>query len=164
MKNILYPLLFLLLAISCTPEDEISPEPDQNAYRPPTLVPSQVIGQWKLVKINAVSMMAIDPDNNWPLPYEEILHLNPDSSITRSRNGVKATGTFSIKTLPTNPTEWYVIVKFDDPSVAFHDLGYFKPNFSQGMWLRNGNAEYLMLNYSAFDGPTFYYQKEPATK
>ncbi|KAA3439422.1 hypothetical protein [Rufibacter hautae] len=163
MKNILYPLLFILLTMSCTPTDEISPEPDQNAYRPPTLVPSQVFGQWKLAKMIQRTQIAGQPDHSYPLPYEEILHLNPDSSVIRYRNGAKATGSFSIKTYP-NITEWHVLIKLDDPSVAFHTFGNYNWGFGQGKGLWNGEAEYLLLDYSASDGPTAYYQKVTETK
>ncbi|WP_210487547.1 hypothetical protein [Rufibacter aurantiacus] len=91
------------------------------------------------------------------------MHLQPDSSVIRYRNGVKATGSFSVKTNHT-ATQWYVAVKFDDPSVAFHTFGNRNQGFGQEMWLGNGEAEYLLLDYSPADGPTAYYQKVTETK
>jgi hypothetical protein len=163
MKNILYPFLFLLLTISCTSTDEISPEPEH--YSPGTLVPSQVIGQWKLVKMMYRAQIAGQHPSPLRLPYEEILQLYPDSSIIRHRDGVKATGSFSIKTYP-NTTEWQVLVKLDDPTVAFHTIGIggYDKMYPQGMPLWNGEKEYLMNDASASDGPIVYYQKVPATK
>jgi hypothetical protein len=76
---------------------------------------------------------------------------------------VKATGSFSIKTYP-NSTAWRVLVKLDDPSVAFHTIGGYNKVYPQGMSLWNGETEYLMNDASASDGPTIYYQKETATK
>ena len=106
------------------------------------------------------NMMAGQSDKSVPLPYEEILELNSDSTFKRHRStGYEATGTYTVKRYA--PDDYGILATFNDKTLSYHELPDFRQDsFTEGqVYFRQLEPNVLVENYVAADGPAFYYHR-----